>query len=170
LPLLLRTILPVGLMGLMMAAYFSAVMSTADSCIMAASGNIESDILKKIIPLPKSKRTRLIQSQLITLGIGLLGLLIALRMENVLELMLHSYAFMVSGLFVPVLGAFFTKRGSATGAFWSMITGGATTLTLTLLSVKLPYGLDPNIFGITAAAICFLLLSKLFPGRRNVID
>ena len=170
LPLLLRTILPVGLMGLMMAAYFSAVMSTADSCIMAASGNIESDILKKIIPLPKSKRARLIQSQLITLGIGLLGLLIALRMENVLELMLHSYAFMVSGLFVPVLGAFFTKRGSATGAFWSMITGGATTLTLTLLSVKLPYGLDPNIFGITAAAICFLLLSKLFPGRRNVID
>ena len=169
LPLLLRTILPVGLMGLMMVAYFSAVMSTADSCIMAASGNIESDILKKIRPLPKSKRGRLIQSQLITLGIGLLGLLIALRMENVLELMLHSYAFMVSGLFIPVLGAFFTKRGSATAAFWAMITGGATTLTLTLLSVKLPYGLDPNIFGITAAALCFLLLSKLFPGRRNVI-
>lgn len=170
LPLLLRTILPVGLMGLMMAAYFSAVMSTADSCIMAASGNIESDILKKIRPLPKSKRARLIQSQLITLGIGLLGLLIALRMENVLELMLHSYAFMVSGLFVPVLGAFFTKKGSATAAFWSMITGGATTLILTLLSVKLPYGLDPNIFGITAAATCYLLLSMLFPGRRNVID
>ncbi|KUK76508.1 MAG: Putative sodium:solute symport protein [Proteiniphilum acetatigenes] len=170
LPLLLRAILPVGLMGLMMAAYFSAVMSTADSCIMAASGNIESDILKKIKPLPKSKRGRLIQSQLITLAIGLLGLLIALRMENVLELMLHSYAFMVSGLFVPVLGAFFTKRGSATAAFWSMISGGATTLTLTLLSVKLPFGLDPNIFGITVAALCYLILSILFPGRKNVID
>ncbi len=170
LPLLLRTILPVGLMGLMMAAYFSAVMSTADSCIMAASGNIESDILKKIRPLPKSKRARLIQSQLITLGIGLLGLLIALRMENVLELMLHSYAFMVSGLFIPVLGAFFTRKGSATAAFWAMITGGGTTLTLTLLSVKLPFGLDPNIFGITAAALFYILLSILFPGRRNVID
>ncbi len=170
LPLLLRAILPVGLMGLMMAAYFSAVMSTADSCIMAASGNIESDILKKIKPLPKSKRGRLIQSQLITLTIGLLGLLIALRMENVLDLMLHSYAFMVSGLFVPVLGAFFTKRGSATAAFWSMIIGGTTTLTLTLLSVKLPFGLDPNIFGITAAALCYLILSILFPGRKNVID
>ena len=61
LPLLLRTILPVGLMGLMIAAYFSAVMSTADSCIMAASGNIESDILKKIRPQPKNKRIRLLQ-------------------------------------------------------------------------------------------------------------
>ena len=169
LPLLLRTILPIGLMGLMIAAYFSAVMSTADSCIMAASGNIESDILKKIRPLPKNKRTRLIQSQLITLGIGVLGLLIALRMENVLELMLHSYAFMVSGLFVPVLGAFFTKRGSATAAFWAMIIGGTTTLSLTLLSVQLPYSLDPNIFGITAAAVCYLILSILFPGRKNVL-
>ncbi len=169
LPLLLRTILPVGLMGLMIAAYFSAVMSTADSCIMAASGNIESDILKKIRPLPKNKTTRLIQSQLITLGIGVLGLLIALRMENVLELMLHSYAFMVSGLFVPVLGAFFTKRGSATAAFWAMIIGGTTTLSLTLLSVQLPYSLDPNIFGITAAAVCYLILSILFPGRKNVL-
>ena len=169
LPLLLRTILPVGLMGLMIAAYFSAVMSTADSCIMAASGNIESDILKKIRPLPKNKRTRLIQSQLITLGIGVLGLLIALRMENVLELMLHSYAFMVSGLFVPVLGAFFTKRGSATAAFWAMIIGGTTTLSLTLLSVQLPYSLDPNIFGITAAAVCYLILSILFPGRKKVL-
>ncbi|KUK78112.1 MAG: Putative sodium:solute symport protein [Proteiniphilum acetatigenes] len=170
LPLLLRTILPVGLMGLMMAAYFSAVMSTADSCIMAASGNIESDILKKIRPLPKGKKARLIQSQLITLGIGVLGLLIALQMENVLELMLHSYAFMVSGLFVPVLGAFFTKRGSATAAFWAMIIGGGTTLTLTLLSVALPFGLDPNIFGISASALIFILLSYLFPGRKNVLD
>lgn len=85
-------------------------------------------------------------------------------------LMLHSYAFMVSGLFIPVLGAFFTRKGSATAAFWAMITGGGTTLTLTLLSVKLPFGLDPNIFGITAAALFYILLSILFPGRRNVID
>ena len=169
LPFLLRTILPVGLLGLLITAYFSAVMSTADSCIMAASGNIESDILSKIRSVPKSKRSRLIQSQFITLGIGILGLLIALQMENVLELMLHSYAFMVSGLFVPVLGAFFTKRGSATAAFWAMIVGGSTTLSLTLLSVQLPYGLDPNVFGITTSAVCYIILSILFPGRKNVL-
>ena len=48
-------------MLIVIAAYFSAVMSTADSCIMAASGNIESDILKKIRPQPKNKRIRLLQ-------------------------------------------------------------------------------------------------------------
>jgi SSS family solute:Na+ symporter len=41
------TILPIGLMGLMLSSYFSAILSTADSCLMAASGNIVTDILAK---------------------------------------------------------------------------------------------------------------------------
>jgi SSS family solute:Na+ symporter len=169
LPLLLRTILPVGLMGLMMSAYFSAIMSTADSCLMAASGNVQTDILRKLFKLPEGQKSTLRVSQIITLIIGVLALLLAWQMENVLELMLYSYAFMVSGLFIPVLGAFYWKRGSTIGAFWSMLVGGGTTLTLTLLTVKLPFNLDPNIFGITASLIVFVILSYLFPGRKNII-
>jgi SSS family solute:Na+ symporter len=43
----LATVLPVGLMGLMLSSYFSAILSTADSCLMAASGNIVTDIIAK---------------------------------------------------------------------------------------------------------------------------
>jgi solute:Na+ symporter, SSS family len=168
LPLFLRTILPVGLMGLMMSAYFSAIMSTADSCLMAASGNVQTDILSKFLKLPNGKRSNLVISQITTLFIGLMALTLAWQMENVLELMLYSYAFMVSGLFIPVLGAFFWKRGSTIGAFWSMLTGGSTTLILTILSVKLPLDLDPNIFGITASLLVFVGLSYLFPGRKSI--
>jgi solute:Na+ symporter, SSS family len=88
-------------------------------------------------------------------------------MKNVLELMLYSYAFMVSGLFIPVLGAFFWKKGSTTAAIWAMLTGGSTTLFLTLTSVNLPYSLDPNIFGILASLIVFVIISYAFPGRNN---
>jgi SSS family solute:Na+ symporter len=38
-------------------------------------------------------------------------------MQNVLELMLYSYAFMVSGLFIPVLGALFLKKSHPIVAF-----------------------------------------------------
>lgn len=128
LPMLLRTVLPVGFMGVMMAAYFSAVLSTADSCLMASSGNVVSDIIgyyKKVDP--DSKRfVRL--SQLVTLLIGTAALVLASTMTSVLDLMLYSYAFMVSGLFVPVIGALYWKRSTATGAFWAMIAGGTTTL------------------------------------------
>lgn len=43
-PLMLKHVLPIGALGLIMAAYFSAILSTADSCLMAASGNISRDL------------------------------------------------------------------------------------------------------------------------------
>lgn len=47
LPLLLKSVLPVGFLGIVLSAYFSAIMSTADSCLMASSGNLLTDVLKK---------------------------------------------------------------------------------------------------------------------------
>lgn len=165
LPLLLRSVLPVGLMGLMMSAYFSAIMSTADSCLMASSGNVLTDILDKIFPIRNDNKLVLRISQILTFVIGGAALLLALEMQNVLNLMLYSYAFMVSGLFIPILGALFWKKSSSTAAFWSMLIGGATTLVLTEANIALPFDLDANIFGITASFIFFVSLSYLFPSK-----
>jgi SSS family solute:Na+ symporter len=168
LPLLLRTVLPVGLMGIMMSAYFSAIMSTADSCLMAASGNIVSDLLSKIVNLKENQVVRI--SQVITLIIGAAAILIALNLQNVLDLMLLSYSFMVSGLLVPVIGAFFWKKRSTIGAVSAMLGGGLTTVFLNAFEVNLPFGLDANFFGILASAVLFISLSNLFPNKRTVID
>ena len=158
LPLLLSFILPIGLLGLMMSAYFSAIMSTADSCLMAASGNFITDVLGYF--KPNSKRNPIKQSQWITLIIGVIAIGIATMMESVLDLMLHSYAFMVSGLLVPVLGSLIYKKPSPQAAFASMITGGLTTLSLILADFDLPFGLDANFYGISLSAITFYLIQK----------
>jgi SSS family solute:Na+ symporter len=152
LPLLLRNILPAGLTGLILSAYFSAIMSTADSCLMAASGNLITDIFKK----HKSGKILLL-SQIATLILGSIALLLAWKVPNVLELMLHSYAFMVSGLFIPVLAGIFLKNRSAGGAFWSMIGGGTATLVLIVSDVDLPYDLSANIFGISLAIVVYVI-------------
>ncbi|MFO7874674.1 MAG: sodium:solute symporter family protein [Bacteroidales bacterium] len=159
LPLLLRTVLPVGLMGLMMAAYFSAIMSTADSCLMASSGNFLTDILSKWVKLPEGNRAFLLTSQALTLILGTIALLLASVMPSVLELMLHSYAFMVSGLFIPVVAALFLKKAQPAAAFWAMLLGGGTTITLIIGDWGLPLGLDPNIFGITLSFISFTIIN-----------
>ncbi len=166
LPMLLRTILPVGLLGLVLTAYFSAIMSTADSCLMASSGNVLTDIMRWSVGAQADQKRMLRMSQIITLAIGALALLLATVMENVLELMLYSYAFMVSGLVVPVLGGLYWRRSSSVGAFWAMLVGGGTTLVLTLMKTKLPYELDPNIFGIAASLVVFVALSLAFPSRK----
>jgi solute:Na+ symporter, SSS family len=170
LPLFLRTILPVGLMGLMMSAYFSAIMSTADSCLMAASGNVLTDILQKFFNIPDDHRTNLRFSQVLTLIIGILALLLASSMENVLELMLYSYAFMVSGLFVPVMAGLFWKRTTSLAAFIAMFAGGGTTLFLTIANFRLPFNLDPNIFGISAGTLLIISVSIIWPRKSSQLN
>lgn len=165
-PMLLRTVLPHGLLGLMMASYFSAILSTADSCLMAASGNVTTDLLGRWFGWdPGSKRTLKV-SQIATLVIGAAALLLAFKATNVLDQMLLSYAFMVSGLFVPVLGMLFWKHRSSTGALLSMVIGGGTTITLTLTQTPMPWGIDPNLFGILASVIAFHAGSWAFPDKK----
>ncbi|MGM0666832.1 MAG: sodium:solute symporter family protein [Bacteroidota bacterium] len=154
LPALLRTLLPVGLMGIVLASYFSAIMSTADSCLMASSGNIITDILRK-----HDSKNSLRLSQLFTLIIGITALVLAMKMPNVLELMLHSYSFMVSGMIIPVVAALFTRRPDKLASLWSMISGGSVTFGLIVSGLKLPLELDPIIFGITISALVYLVIN-----------
>ncbi len=152
LPLLLRNILPIGLTGLILSAYFSAIMSTADSCLMAASGNLITDIFNR-----HNSGKIMLLSQGTTLFLGVTALLVAWKVPNVLELMLHSYSFMVSGLFIPVLAGIFLRTRSSRGAFWSMIVGGTTTLSLIISGLELPFELDANIYGILLAVLTYSL-------------
>jgi SSS family solute:Na+ symporter len=167
LPLLLRQILPVGLMGIMMSAYFSAILSTADSCLMAASGNLLTDILLKLFPKLEHHSRVLRITQILTLALGAVAMVLASTMTNVLELMLYSYAFMVSGLLVPLIGAVFFKQRNWHAALASMITGGCTTIFLSTFLDKLPLDLDANIFGILASLIVYVTLNKYNKNTYN---
>ena len=163
LPVFLRQILPVGFMGLIMSAYFSAIMSTADSCLMAASGNLMTDIIG---PFHRRLGDSIRASQYFTLLIGGVAIFIALQMGQVLEIMLYSYAFMVSGIFVPVLMLLINRKHSSLAAILSMICGGATTLILIVSGLQLPLGLDAIIFGIGASLLAFWITS-LFDKRAK---
>ncbi len=165
LPLLIKNILPAGVTGLVLAAYFSAVLSTADSCLMAASGSVVGDLVPQS---SKGSHKQVVRfSQYSTLAIGVTAILLASVMENVLELMLYAYAFMVSGLSVPIVAAIFLKQRYAEAALFSMIAGGGITIVLIISGVPLPYGLDANIFGLSAATICYIITHRLLLVRTK---
>jgi SSS family solute:Na+ symporter len=163
LPLLLREILPIGLMGLMMSAYFSAILSTADSCLMASSGNIQADIFQRFFNRRKNK---LIASQILTLGLGAAAVLLASQMTSVLNLMLYSYAFMVSGLLIPLLAGLIFEKAHIGAALAAMFVGGGTTLVMEWGELDM-WGLDGNVFGIFAALIAYITIYKGWPNQRE---
>jgi solute:Na+ symporter, SSS family len=170
-PLLIQNSLPIGVAGVVLAAYFSAIMSTADSCLMAASGNFVNDVGERHLLGKMSPEKRIRLSQVVTLLVGVLAVLIAARFKLVLDVIMYAYAFMVSGLFIPTLGAYFWPRSSAAGAFGAMLGGGGIAVLLQTGTITLPtglssLGLDAAWYGIGSSAILFFFLSILVPDRE----
>ena len=170
LPMLINDILPIGITGLVLAAYFSAIMSTADSCLMASSGNIVNDIIQRYL-FPKASYGFIVRmAQGVTFILGILAIIIATQFKTVLDSILYAYSFLVSGLFVPTLGAFFWKPASSSGALIAMICGGGITVILIALKstgvLSLPLGLDPVVFGIAFSALTFIAGSYIFPEKK----
>jgi SSS family solute:Na+ symporter len=169
-PMLIRDILPLGVTGIVIAAYFSAIMSTADSCLMASSGNFVNDVIERYFIRNVSMKTSVRLSMLATLIIGALAVILAAQFTMVLDAILYAYAFMVSGLFIPTLGAYFWKKSSSTGALTAMLGGGIVTLLLLTNTVSLPQqlaqiGFDATLYGIFCSAILFITVSLLFPDK-----
>ena len=172
LPMLIRDVLPVGVTGIVIASYFSAIMSTADSCLMASSGNFVNDIIERYFAKNISAKTSIRLSMLMTFIIGALAVILAAQFKTVLNAILYTYAFMVSGLFIPTLGAYFWKRSSSTGAITSMLAGGIVTLLLLTKTISLPdtlsnIDLDPSVYGISLSAAVFIVISLIFPDNRK---
>lgn len=165
-PTLIREILPIGVTGIVIASYFSAIMSTADSCMMASSGSLVKDIIGKYFMKNMSDKTEVRLSQLVTLIIGLLALVLAARFTTVLNAILYAYSFMVSGLFIPTLGAYFWKRSSSAGALWGMLFGGGSCLALMLSGNGEVAGIDSSFYGIALSFFVFTGVSLLVPDRK----
>lgn len=162
-PMLISHILPMGLAGLVVAAYFSAIMSTADSTLVASSGNFTNDMLERYF-LKKTSQKKLIRiSQLMTLGIGAIAIAIASFFDTVLDAILYTYSFMVGGLLVPTVGAYFWKRASSTAALAAMIVGGTTTVIFMVSGLSLPFDIDGSVAGILLSLIVFVPLSYAVP-------
>ena len=167
-PILIRDVLPAGVTGIVIVAYFSAIMSTADSCLMASSGNFATDIIERYFVRRISTKASIRLSMLITLIIGTLSVIMAAQFTSVLHAALYTYAFMVSGLFVPTLGAYFWKKSSCSGAMAGMLAGGITTVLLLTNAIVLPealesLGLYDGLYGIACSAVVFVGVSLLFP-------
>ena len=172
LPRLINEVLPLGVTGVVAAAYFSAIMSTADSCLVASSGNVVGDFLQRYVFRGASHRKMIRISHIVTLLLGLAAIYYALRLGTVIEGVFDAYGFLVAGLFVPTLGAFFWRRATAGGALLGMLAGGLVTNILPWLRPVLPgpleslffgLGLWPVVFGMIFSAVFFVAGSLLTP-------
>lgn len=156
-PALITAILPVGLTGLVVAAYIAAVLSTADSCLVGSVAIFVNDIYRKLIN-PDANDGELVRvSRIATIVLGILAIGLAYMVPRIIELVLYAYTFGAAGLFFPMLALLFWKRATAAGAFWSILLGGGSAVLWTIAGQ--PYGFSGSYAGWIVSFVTLVAVS-----------
>ncbi len=162
LPLVIRDVLPIGVAGVVIAAYFSAIMSTADSCLLASVGNFVNDLYQRFIS-PDAPRARVLAlSRLLVVVVGAASVMIALLVPTVLDAILLSYSLIVCGLFAPTLGGMLWRRVSSGAALASAVVGAVTYLLLEFVPALDPFDY-PIFLALPLSAVILVLATLVWP-------
>ncbi len=167
-PHLVTEVLPLGLGAIIVAAIIGAIMSTADSLLIAGTSHITNDIYVKMInpEAENDSRKLLIISRVCTLIIGLFALLMALTFEAIIDLLLYSYTLYAAGVFIPVILGLYWRRGTAAGAIVGIIGGSAIGVladagVIDLSGVAVLAEFPPIIVGAIISLVLYVVVSLI---------
>ncbi len=159
------------------------MMSTASGALIAAATVASSDV----VPFVKSWRRRGLQAgmsvaaqakkesnpehdiagnRMWVLGLGVLAVLVAILLNDVVVALTIAYDILVGGLLVAILGGLTWKRGTGPGAAVSMIAGSVVTLGTLAAYAGFAigdgiYANEPIYFGLIASAVSYVVVSLL---------
>ena len=133
-PLMAMELLPSWVAGIMIAAAMAAIMSTADSQLLVASSSFVQDFYHKTFGRNPRPSTLVLLSRLVTLAIGVLAMVIALRQdpENpvgvVFWLVLYAWGGLASAFGPVIVLSLYWKRVTRAGALAGMLSGAITVI------------------------------------------
>ena len=131
-PMIIMHLLPMGLAGIVIAAYIAAIMSSADSCLMGPVAIFTNDIYKRYLRPDSSEQELVRIARYATIILGIFAILIAYLIPDVLKLINLAYTFGSAGIYFPMIGLLFWQRTTDNGAYWSMMLGGSSAVIWTL--------------------------------------
>jgi len=147
--------------GIVLAAFVSVMLSSADSCLLSAGTILSIDIFKK-------KNVNI--SRFGILVIGIVALLLALYVTNlekiigfsgILKTLQIAYTIFTAGLILPILFGFYKEKTKVTskGAFFSLLLGGSISL-IWLNFASQPYSEYAVLVGLGVSIIPLLLFRE----------
>lgn len=119
--------LPPFMLVLFLGGLVSAIMSSADSSLLAAASLTTNNIILRILPNMK-KENILPLARITTVVLALVSTFVALHVQQIYHLMVNSWATLFVAILVPVTAALYWKKANKTAAWISMIGGTITWL------------------------------------------
>jgi Na+(H+)/acetate symporter ActP len=130
-PTFITTQMPVGLVGLMIAAIFAAAMSASGGELNALATATVIDFYRRHFVTKATDSHYLMVSKAATMGWGLFACVVAMYAANqgsLIEVVNRYGSFFYGSLLGVFVLAIMTKRATARGAFYGLITGMVVVL------------------------------------------
>lgn len=155
---LLLTRLPTAIAAVILAAVVCSVVCACNSSYISVATNFVHDIYQGMVNPDADEKTckRLMMAS--NLVICTVGVLLALRMNDIIKLLAMGYSLLTAGCLVPFFGGRFWKRGTAKGALAAAFVGMGACLASNLGLVYLPYS---SITAVLLSLVAFVIGSLL---------
>jgi SSS family solute:Na+ symporter len=153
------TMTPV-LAGLVLAAALAAVMSTASGSLIATATVFGQDIAARLRGRTDSsdgsEDEHVRGHRLLVVAFGVVAIVIACLLQDVVAALTIAYDILVGGLLVPILGGLMWRRATIVGAVGAMAAGTVATLvTMTVLGDI--EANEPIYVGLAAGLVVFVV-------------
>jgi SSS family solute:Na+ symporter len=159
-PNVIRTVLPVGLRGLVIAGVISIVMSSADSFLNGAATCFINDLLKPLRKNPIPQKIELLLAKLTNCMVGILAVVFAIKIPSVLDILIYTYNFWAPIIVVPLAAVLLGVRVTKAGFLAGTIAGAAGALVWNYL-LKTPAGIEGLAIGVFCNVFFFVLANRL---------
>ncbi|MFA0888177.1 MAG: sodium:solute symporter [Synergistales bacterium] len=145
---LISKVLPVGLIGLFIAAILATTISTLDSYLQVSVVCVMVDIIEPILPPNATEKQKLAYCRIITLVIALLSTLLVLKLRGILQVVSIGYSTFSSMMFLPFMCCLFWKKATKEGCIMGMLSGAIACIVAIYTKQKLPI-----VWGVVASLI-----------------
>ncbi|MBY4678689.1 sodium:solute symporter family protein [Marinobacterium arenosum] len=169
LPALVRSALPVGITGLVLAALLAVVMSTADSYLNSAAVIFVKDIYQPFVAPQMDERHRLWIERIVNLVIGSGAVLFALYATSIIDALLLSYVFWAPTILIPFVLAVVFDLKCRRAALLAMLAGALTSLLWQWGPFELEQasGLSALIAGVLVNILVFTLVYRRYATKAR---
>ena len=141
-------------------AVLAAIVSTATSLINAISSNLSGDF--KLSFLNEMHPLRMVKGITCLIAIG--AIFFAFYFDNIVDILIQSYEFSISCLFIPLLIALFKKKGNFTAALSAMIFGAIGFFLFRIFPMDFPKEIASillSLFGFGCGEVIALYRAKI---------
>lgn len=177
-PKMLAAVVPMGLMGLLVAAMLAADMSTDSSYMLAYGSVIYNDIMGPFRKKPMSEKRGLLWNRFIVACLGVFFLIYGLWYPlkgDVWSYLTVTGTICFSGMLAILVGCCYWKRANDWGAMGSMIIGAIFPVAYLVMqqvpaTESFAAWIGPNWAGVTsfaAAGVAMVIGSLIKPGHIN---